>query len=60
MADNDPGIASDQREKVFVPFFTPKCHGSGIGLTLVRQIAAAHGARVEISDRPGGGVAVRI
>ncbi|MGH8290432.1 MAG: sensor histidine kinase [Steroidobacteraceae bacterium] len=58
VADNGPGIPPDQREKVFVPFFTTKRQGSGIGLTLVRQIAAAHGATVEISETPGGGATV--
>lgn len=60
VADNGPGIAPDQREKVFIPFFTTKRHGSGIGLTLVRQIAAAHGASVEMSDTPGGGATVSL
>lgn len=53
VADNGPGIPLENREKVFVPFFTTKRQGSGIGLTLVRQIAAAHGASVEISQTPG-------
>lgn len=60
VADNGPGIPSEQREKVFVPFFTTKRQGSGVGLTLVRQIATVHGARVDISDAPGGGARVRI
>lgn len=59
VSDNGPGIAPDQREKVFVPFFTTKRQGSGIGLTLVRQIAAAHGASVDVSETPGGGATVR-
>ena len=58
VADNGPGIASDQREKVFVPFFTTKRQGSGVGLTLVRQIATAHGATVDVSSTPGGGATV--
>jgi two-component system nitrogen regulation sensor histidine kinase NtrY len=58
--DTGPGIAPELREKVFVPFFTTKRQGSGIGLTLVRQIATAHGATVSISDAPGGGARVRI
>jgi two-component system, NtrC family, nitrogen regulation sensor histidine kinase NtrY len=45
VADNGPGIANDQRDRIFVPFFTTKRQGSGVGLTLVRQIATAHGAR---------------
>jgi nitrogen fixation/metabolism regulation signal transduction histidine kinase len=58
VADNGPGIAPDQREKVFVPFFTTKRQGSGVGLTLVRQIATVHGATVGISDTDGGGTTV--
>ena len=60
VSDNGPGIPPDQREKVFVPFFTTKRQGSGIGLTLVRQIAAAHGAGVDVSETPGGGATVRL
>lgn len=60
VADNGPGIPPDQRENVFVPFFTTKRHGSGIGLTLVRQIAAAHGAGVEVLQTPRGGATVRL
>ena len=60
VVDNGPGIPPDQREKVFVPFFTTKRRGSGIGLTLVRQIAAAHGASVDILQSPGGGATVRL
>jgi len=58
VADNGPGIAPDQREKIFVPFFTTKRQGSGVGLTLVRQIATAHGAAVDVSSTPGGGATV--
>jgi signal transduction histidine kinase len=60
VADNGPGIALDQREKIFVPFFTTKRHGSGIGLTLIRQIATAHGATVDVSDTPGGGATITL
>jgi two-component system nitrogen regulation sensor histidine kinase NtrY len=58
--DNGPGIAPEQREKIFVPFFTTKRQGSGIGLTLVRQIATAHGATVDVSQTPGGGATVSL
>ena len=60
VADNGPGISPEQREKVFVPFYTTKRQGSGVGLTLVRQIATVHGASVGISDTPGGGTTVSI
>jgi nitrogen fixation/metabolism regulation signal transduction histidine kinase len=60
VADNGPGIAPDQREKVFVPFFTTKRQGSGVGLTLVRQIATVHGGSVSISDTEGGGTTISL
>jgi two-component system nitrogen regulation sensor histidine kinase NtrY len=60
VADNGPGIASDQRDRIFVPFFTTKRQGSGVGLTLVRQIATAHGATVDVSRTPGGGATVSL
>ncbi len=60
VADNGPGISPEQREKVFVPFYTTKRQGSGVGLTLVRQIATVHGGSVGISDTPGGGTTVSI
>jgi nitrogen fixation/metabolism regulation signal transduction histidine kinase len=60
VADNGPGIPPDHRERVFVPFFTTKRHGSGIGLTLVRHIAAAHGANVDVLKTAGGGATVRL
>jgi len=60
VADNGPGIAPDQREKVFVPFFTTKRQGSGVGLTLARQIATLHGGMVAISETLGGGATVSL
>lgn len=56
VADNGPGIAPEQREKVFVPFYTTKRQGNGIGLSLVRQIAAVHNGSVTIAETRGGGV----
>jgi two-component system nitrogen regulation sensor histidine kinase NtrY len=60
VADNGPGIAPDQREKVFVPFFTTKRQGSGVGLTLARQIATLHNGMVAITETRGGGATVSL
>jgi nitrogen fixation/metabolism regulation signal transduction histidine kinase len=60
VADTGPGIPAAQRDKVFVPFFTTKRQGSGVGLTLVRQIAAVHNATVDVGETPGGGATIRL
>jgi signal transduction histidine kinase len=52
--DNGPGIANPAN--LFVPFFTTKPAGSGIGLVLSRQIAENHGGTLALSNRvPGPG-----
>ncbi|GER00446.1 hypothetical protein JCM17845_10690 [Iodidimonas gelatinilytica] len=55
VADNGPGIPADIRERVFIPFFTTKRTGSGVGLALTRQVMIAHKGSVSINDRKGGG-----
>jgi signal transduction histidine kinase len=55
VADNGPGVDPAQRDKIFVPFFTTRRLGTGVGLTLVRQIALVHGGVVDVSDTEGGG-----
>ena len=47
ISDNGPGLSPAAAEAAFTPFFTTKAAGSGIGLTLARQIALAHGGRLE-------------
>jgi signal transduction histidine kinase len=43
IADNGTGLPAEKRDQVFVPFFTTKPGGSGIGLNIARQVALAHG-----------------
>ncbi|WLI91496.1 sensor histidine kinase [Massilia sp. R2A-15] len=55
--DSGPGIAPDRRASVFERFvrLDESTSGSGLGLAIVRDVAAAHGATVEIGERAGGG-----
>jgi two-component system nitrogen regulation sensor histidine kinase NtrY len=50
--DNGPGLLNPSN--VFVPFYTTKPQGSGIGLVLSRQITEAHGGSLDLTNRPGG------
>ena len=55
--DNGPGLPQGDPETVFVPFFTTKAGGSGVGLTLARQIALAHGGQLTVAaNAPRGAV----
>lgn len=55
VSDNGAGVPAELTERIFVPFFTTRKHGTGIGLSLVRLIAQAHGGAVAVSERSGGG-----
>ena len=51
--DNGAGILSDVIDKIFIPFFTTKRSGSGIGLSLSRQILRLHGGTITAQSKPG-------
>jgi len=53
VADNGSGIPDEIMEQVFVPFFTTRENGSGIGLSLSRQIMRVHGGSLQVRSVPG-------
>ena len=53
--DNGCGILPEVLDKIFIPFFTTKPTGSGIGLSLCKQILALHGGSIRVSSEVGKG-----
>ena len=55
VSDNGPGIPPENLDEIFVPFFTTRQNGSGIGLSLSRQIMRVHGGNLKVISAPGRG-----
>jgi two-component system, NtrC family, nitrogen regulation sensor histidine kinase NtrY len=55
--DSGPGIASDERERIFTPYYTTKhaSGGTGLGLAIVHRIVSDHGGRIVVTDSTLGG-----
>jgi len=58
--DDGPGIPADRRESVFRPFQSGSSGGTGLGLTIARDIVRAHGGEIILEDSPMGGLRARI
>lgn len=59
VADDGPGVALAERDRIFTPFFTTREKGTGLGLAFVREIVRDHGGEVAVDDAPGGGARFR-
>lgn len=55
IADNGPGVPEEDLQKIFLPFYTTKAEGTGLGLAVVQKIAVQHGGSAEAHNLPGGG-----
>jgi PAS domain S-box-containing protein len=60
VADTGRGIAEEDLQRIFSPFYTTQPNGTGLGLPAVRRIARAHGGRVEVVSTPGNGATFAI
>jgi nitrogen fixation/metabolism regulation signal transduction histidine kinase len=60
IADRGPGMTAQVMERALVPFYSTKERGSGLGLTLCREIVEAHGGALRLENRDGGGLAVHV
>lgn len=60
IGDNGPGVDQALGDKIYLPFFTTKPEGSGIGLALARQVMLVHKGAISAGPRPGGGARFRL
>jgi signal transduction histidine kinase len=58
--DRGPGFSAAALEHALVPFYSTKESGTGLGLTLCREIVEAHGGRLRIANQPAGGAVVTL
>jgi two-component system sensor kinase FixL len=58
--DQGPGMSPDVRDKIFVPFFTTKRRGTGLGLPTAKRFIEAHDGRISVECPPSGGTTVTV
>jgi signal transduction histidine kinase len=60
IGDSGSGIAPEDRDRIFEPYFTTKASGLGLGLVLTRKIVEAHGGKIVVDSQPGKGTRILI
>src|SRR5262249_49650255 len=60
VSDTGRGMVAEARRRAFEPFFSSRPGGTGLGLTIARRIADAHGGRIELESTPGRGTCMTI
>ena len=55
IADSGPGVSPDDKEKLFLPYFSTKNRGTGLGLAIVSHIVAEHGGHIRVEDNEPAG-----
>ena len=60
VADNGPGVPEGLKQDIFLPFFTTKSDGTGVGLSLARQVVLAHRGSIDVGTSEAGGALFRI
>jgi two-component system, NtrC family, nitrogen regulation sensor histidine kinase NtrY len=58
--DRGAGMSDDVLRNALLPFYSTKPSGAGLGLTLCREVIEAHGGRISLANREGGGLAATL
>ena len=58
--DTGVGVSAEDLDKLFVPFFTTRHDGTGLGLPISRRIVQAHGGELDVASTPGKGSAFTV
>ncbi len=58
VGDSGPGISTEDKEKLFQPYFSKKVNGMGLGLSIVQQIVTEHGGTIRVEDNEPRGTRV--
>jgi len=51
--DNGPGLNTEQKNRLFEPFFSTKARGTGLGMAIAQRIVEAHGGQISVGEGPG-------
>jgi len=60
VADTGEGLAKEECERLFTPYYTTKRHGTGLGLAIVQSVVSDHAGTVTVASVPGHGTTFRI
>ncbi len=58
--DHGPGMSSDVMQKAFLPYYSTKEKGSGIGLSICKEVIDAHSGSIELNNNPAGGLEIKL
>lgn len=60
VCDTGGGLTSEERQRLFTPYYTTKQHGTGLGLAIVQSVVSDHGGKVSVDSAPGRGTTIHL
>ncbi len=60
VSDTGQGLTTEERDRLFTPYYTTKQHGTGLGLAIVQSVVSDHGGKISVESEPGRGSTFRM